>query len=140
MIDRVNRNRLAQALRQLISGAMTNLEFDELDFDGTTDSKDPAIYEIFRTAWFLYDDFHVHPILVTEGTRLDMARAAAFLYTDLEYEWPAPNLIVNLLKRILFFRNRDKINSVDQRYWPFFRKEDYEEAMLKPHLLTGTRA
>lgn len=58
MIDRPKRNRLAEALRHLLSGRIDNLAFDDLDGpDGVTDSDDRALFEIFYAVWPAYDDF-----------------------------------------------------------------------------------
>src|SRR5260221_886692 len=89
MIDRPKRDRLAQALRQLLSGRIDNLVFDDLDCPGgITDSEDRAIFEIFYSVWPHYDDFRSHPLELTDGQRLDFTRCVLFLYSDFEYEYP----------------------------------------------------
>src|SRR5690348_1596582 len=76
MIDRAKR---AQGLRQLLSGRIDNLAFDELDLsDHITDSHDPALNEIFYSVWPHYDDFKSHALRLTDGQRLDFKRCVVF--------------------------------------------------------------
>lgn len=65
------------------------------------------------------------------------SRCAAFLGTDLEYEWP-PYQWVSL--RALFLRLIRRMKKIDQEFelfkshgdfhvWPFFREDDYLRAI-----------
>lgn len=49
MIDRPKRDRLAQALRQLLSGRIDNLAFDDLDCPGNITIRMIALYSRFST-------------------------------------------------------------------------------------------
>jgi len=145
MIDRVNRNRLAQSVRQLVSGRMTNLEFDELDVDGTADSGDPAIREVSHYIWHFYDDFKVHRLEISNGTRQDFSRAILFLHSNLEFEWPHEPALKRFLRSIVSRFHRIDRERIDRerlegnlRYWPFYRKSDYQKALLNPRLLAGS--
>src|SRR6266404_680015 len=101
MIDRIKRDRLAQALRQLLSGRIDNLTFDDLDCPGNiTNSDDQALFEIFYSVWPTYDDFKSHPMRLTEGQKLDFKRCVIFLHSDYEFEWPHKSAI-NWLRRLL---------------------------------------
>jgi hypothetical protein len=138
MIDRDSRDKLAESLRHLVSGTMKNLDFDDLDFDGTTGSSDPAIFAIFHQSWHFYDDFHNHSIELTDGTRRDVARWIMFLYSDFEFEWMSgPSAfwapIISIWRRIV---RAPDLPKGDLRYWPFFRKEDYQQSLTRPRLLT----
>ncbi len=142
MIDRVARDQLAEALRRLLSGRMDNLAFDDLAL--SEDSADPALFHIFYAVWPCYDDFRSHPLRLTEGQRLDFLRCVVFLHTDFEYEWPDPEWgIVNRIRRIadaLTCRRfgwwpRPELG--EMFVWPFFRREDYAQALKHPRLLSG---
>ena len=142
MINIEGRKKLAQALRSLISGSITNLQFDDLDFGS---KNDPAIDHIWLTAWGTYDDFHEHPLRLTEGQVSDFKRCIIFLHTDLEFEWADIRPWVfrffsglsNFIMRIFGIRPEDPTAHLDMAVWPFGRKEDYERALNSPELLTG---
>ena len=92
MVDREARSQYGQLLRQLISGRMTNDEYEE-QFDAIEcDANDPAVSEAYHQAWFLYDDLRTHRMtgayrLNREG-RHAIAQAVLFLQSDQEYGWP----------------------------------------------------
>jgi len=145
MIDRSRRDRLAEALRHLLSGRIDNLAFDDLDCPGgITDSEDRAIFEVFYSVWPCYDDFRSHPLELTDGQRLDFKRCILFLHSDAEFEWPRKRSgILDYLRRVA-----DKItgrrfgwwpvkSGGDIAVWPFFRRRDYERALQSPRLLRG---
>jgi len=56
MVDRLSRDKLAEALRQYVSGRITN---DTLD-DIKVDKKDHGAVAVKEAAWYLYDDLHEH--------------------------------------------------------------------------------
>jgi hypothetical protein len=145
MIDRPNRDRLAEALRHLLSGRIDNLAFDDLDCPGgITDSDDRAIFEVFYAVWPCYDDFHSHPLQLTDGQRLDFKRCILFLHSDNEFDWPSKrSKVVDYLRRVAddLTGRRFKLRRVkpegDKAVWPFFRREDYDRALECPRLLRG---
>jgi len=147
MIDRQKRDRLAQAIRQLLSGRIDNLAFNDLDCPGNvTDSDDRALFEIFYSVWPHYDDFRSHPFRVTDGQKLDFERCVIFLHSDCEFEWPQKKFgagFVDYFRRLLDeitfrrFRLWPREASGDIRVWPFFRRDDYDRALLSPRLLRG---
>ncbi len=57
MIDRPGRAALADHLRRLASGRLTNAEFDSVRLDH---SDDEALVAIGDAGWSLYDDFFVY--------------------------------------------------------------------------------
>ena len=145
MIDRPKRDRLAEALRHLLSGRIDNLAFDDLDGPrGVTDSDDLALLEVFYAVWPAYDDFRSHPLRLTDGQRLDFKRFILFLHSDAEFEWPRQRRgIVDW-----FWRVADDITGQrfgwwpaksdgDMAVWPFYRGEDYDRALQTPRLLRG---
>jgi hypothetical protein len=94
MVDREARSDLATSLLRLVSGEMTNDEFDR-GYDGWRKSPDVAITEIAKFGWGLYSDLHPYKLkgrnAVSGETRQMAQRALLFLETDREYEWP-PNV------------------------------------------------
>lgn len=145
MIDRSSRDRLAEALRHLLSGQLGNLAFDDLDGPGgVTHSDDPALLETFYAVWPAYDDFRSHPLRLTDGQSLDFKRFILFLHSGAEFEWPRRRLgVVDW-----FWRVADDITGQrfawwpvtadgDMAVWPFFRRDDYDSALRSPRLLRG---
>ena len=151
MISRTDRNRLAENLRHLATGQITNREFEESCEQSVIGSSgDPAISEIeHRLVWPQYDDFHRHTLsgehALTDGIRKDFARAILFLKTDLEYEWQIKRGIrgfINSTFRIHPFCRTPPVLLEDGpvRYWPFYRKSDYLEALKNPRYLQSNEA
>lgn len=147
MIDRTARDRLAEALRALASGLISNDEFEDSRLPHSQD--DVAIREIFsRGAWMLYSDTHKYRLTgknkLDAATRSEVARWILFLKTGLPYEWPVcstPRMLGMLLANILTLgmANRILISRFeaygDIDIWPFIRKADYEAALHNPPYL-----
>jgi hypothetical protein len=89
VIDRVGRDRLAEALSQLILGQITNDEFNEAMPD---ESDDPALKEVWDFGWSLYSDTHAYRLTGWNSPSAEALgwanRAIIFLRADLPYEWP----------------------------------------------------
>ena len=149
MIDRFKRDRLAEALRHLLSGRIHNLAFDDLDCPGAiTDSNDRALFEVFYSVWTCYDDFHSHPLQLTDGQKLDFKRCILFLHSDAEFEWPRKKRsgLIDYLWRVADWITGHRFSwrpvkppppPGDVAVWPFFRREDYDRALQSPRLLRG---
>jgi hypothetical protein len=145
MIDRRARNKLAERLRHLAVGQMTNFAFER----AAVRTKDMAVREIeWRLPWPRYDDLHEHRLTgeytLTDGVRRDFARAILFLKTDLEYEWkPWSGLrgFLNSAFRLRSLRRTppSRTEGGDLRYWPFYRRSDYTTARKTPHFPAGRR-
>jgi hypothetical protein len=143
MIDRPARDNLAERLRHLAAGTMTNDAFE----DSGAKSMDEVIREIeFRLAWPCYDDLHEHTLsgdyAITRGKRLDFARAVLFLKTDLPYEWKRQTGIGGFLSSLFRLfppdrRARLLTGNGDLRVWPFFRYSDYRQALGEQPYLRG---
>lgn len=94
MVDRQSRTELAEALRRLIGGELTNDEFDDLYYESWWQHSDDAVRELAQFGWSLYDSDTLRPYTLTgpnapSPERQQMAeRAIRFLKTDFEYEWP----------------------------------------------------
>jgi hypothetical protein len=92
MVDRKARDKLAEALRHLISGQLTNDEFDAA-YPGSCE--DPAVLAVWESASCLYSssDLFAYRLRgrykVSPEVRRASARAVVFLHSSLEYEWPA---------------------------------------------------
>ena len=146
MIDRNARNHLAERLRHLVTGVITNYRFERL----ARRSQDPVIWDLEeRLAWPVYDDIHEHrltgPHSLTHGQRRDFARAILFLKTDLEYEWTHKHGVrafINSTFRLRPLRQIPpiKLQCGDVRVWPFYRKADYANALKKRVYLCGAQA
>src|SRR3954463_10255868 len=106
MIDREARNILAESLRHLASGQITNDQFDDAVW---IESDDAAVNAVKGAAWYLYSDLREHRLMgsdaLSESDRRNVAQFIMFLYTDLEYEWPHYPLegLIGLLSNILSF-------------------------------------
>src|ERR1017187_4929436 len=145
MIDRNARNHLAERLRHLVAGIITNYQYERLE----RVSKDTVIWDLEeRLAWPAYDDMHEHrltgPNALTYGQRQDFARAILFLKTDLEYEWAhkrGVRAFINSTFRLRPLRQIPpiKIQGGDIRVWPFYRKSDYTDALKTRVYLYGAR-
>jgi hypothetical protein len=100
--------------------------------------------EVFYSVWLCYDDFHSHPLLLTDGEQLDFKRCILFLHSDNEFDWPSKrSRVVDYLRRVAddLTGRRFKLRRVkpegDKAVWPFFRREDYDRALECPRLLRG---
>lgn len=94
MIDVAARNELSQNLRRLVTGRMTNDEFDELVYHPACDSPDGAVRRIAEFGYCLYSSDVIWPYrlkgchAVSSETRRVAARCVLLLRSALEYEWP----------------------------------------------------
>lgn len=150
MIDREARDTLAQAIRALGAGTISNDAFERRR-QPALGSADPAVAAIDREgAWQLYDDFQEHRLrgryALTRGGRSEVARWVLFLKTDLPYEWPllrGPGLFLLGLANLLtlgiagrgyagWFGRQGDID-----VWPFVRQADYAAALERAAYLGG---
>ena len=94
MVDLKLRHQLSQDLRQLVTGRMTNDDFDDAYYESYMDSDDLAIREISRFGWALYssDVLFAYKLRgshrVSNATRKTAAHAVLFLQTENEYGYP----------------------------------------------------
>ncbi len=118
MIDRINRDRLAEALRHLVAGLISNNEYENriritrgrlaealslcYIVAGMISSssrippmlkdRDRAVEEIFDESSGLFSDLHEYRLRgkyrLRRDTRIEVARWILFLKSDLPYEWP----------------------------------------------------
>ena len=140
MVDRIQRDRLAKAIRRLAAGLITTDEFAA----ATTafgSSPDTAVRSVYRVACALYDDLRVQRLAgdhgLGKGGRRQVARWIVFLRSDLEYEWPdlttwrwwllvLPNLLTFGAVGALVRRWHDQRGEAGA--WPFIRSADLARA------------
>jgi hypothetical protein len=88
MVHRASRNKLAEALRQYVSGRITNDDLDDIQVDW----RDNGAVAIKERSWLLYDDTYNHRATgkhaLTGPARTEIARWILFLHSDREYTWP----------------------------------------------------
>ena len=143
MVDRAARESLAEKLRQLASGAITNFRFEE---EYRRSRSDSAIHEIAEClAWPHYDDMSEHRLegdyALTDGRRKDFARTVLFLKSDCEYRWPKRSGLVGwggfFRRAFTFGFSRPRPIGGDVRFWPFWTEEDYRLALEGHPYLCG---
>ena len=94
MVDVELRHRLSQDMRKLVTGRMTNDDFDDAYYSSYMDSDDLAIREISRFGCSLYssDVLFGYKLRgshrVSDATRKTAAHAVLFLQTENEYGYP----------------------------------------------------
>jgi hypothetical protein len=151
MIDRASRDKLATALRQYVSGRITNDELDDIEVDW----RDRGAVAVKERAWNLYDDTYQHRAVekhyLPRPAREEIGRWILFLHSDVEYTWPQFSFIqiVNWPMNLLTFgwwewrkqRRFDEFMSAgDFSVWPFVAKQDYDTALNHPRYLAGQDA
>src|SRR5437016_3123958 len=106
MVNRQKRDLVKQLIERFLSCEITNDDFNDTF---PIDERDPALEAIYANLWPYYSDRYTHKldqkhVLGSEAREL-FERCAAFLASDLEYEWPPykwidPNyILVRLLGR-----------------------------------------
>jgi len=148
MIDRNARNRLAEGIRHLAAGTITNVEFEERALSSSTD---PAVHAVFVGGpWFLYHDLMRYRLKgahrLSPAVRREAARWVLFLKSDLPYEWPVERrgivgslvwVVLNLFTVGFFARSSQRrfAQPGDIAVWPFVRPSDYEVTLTRlPYL------
>lgn len=151
MIDRSSRDRLATALRQYVSGRLTNDDLDNV----VVDWRDRGAVAVKCRAWCLYDDTYQHRAVgrfyLPRPARDEIGRWILFLHSDLEYTWPDFCFvqIVNWLMNLLTFgwwerRKKERFDQFmtagDFSVWPFVTRRDYEAVLKQPRYLAEQHA
>jgi len=146
------RRELAALIRHLVSGVITNDEFEDRLPRPLRDSEDAAVVALYEHAWCLYNDTFEHHLIgqwkVSKENRRVIARWILFLHSDLHYEWPAVRItgsvgLWNALRHLftLGYSTRQaqaRFEAAgDYDVWPFFRRADFENAASSPTLLRG---
>jgi hypothetical protein len=134
MIDRNARNKLAELIRSLVAGNITNYEFEA----SLPTSTDDAVWEVFHNgAWCLYSDMKEYKLrgeyALSPEDKTVVARWVLFLKSDYEYKWPSASFREALLKSIsLGFFGQSTLDKWkdygDVSYWPFVNSNQFDEA------------
>ena len=149
MVDRVNRNKLAESCRHYSSCLIDNFEFDKINFE--LESEDRAVTEITRNLWFLYDDIRNHrnsgKFKMDDAQEKLLKRIILFLKSDMEYRWFHPSMLSVIKKQLkkIFRINaeiqlEDELIKGDIEFWPFCSKEGFDLALLEPKYLSKNGA
>jgi hypothetical protein len=143
VIDRPSRNKLAEALRALASGQISN---DEFERRVPIASADPAVWHIFFDGvWGLYSDLSEYHLKGRQRLKPEakaaVARCVLFLKTDQSFAWPQPSglerlgtFFANLLTLGIaarFFQRRYRAAG-EFSVWPFISRTSYEQALRSP--------
>ena len=121
---------------------------------------DPIIWPMLELCWGLYDDTRNHRLIRADALREEswkiIARCILFLRSDREYEWPYfstrhplmqlsfEDLILSVLTLGHHYRDKREEHIVsfyewqklgDYEVWPFFRKSDYQDQLMKQPFL-----
>src|SRR5687768_13398765 len=90
MVDRYARRKLAEELRHLTAGLITNEAF-QMSVDSIK-TQDTGYWAVVDQAWGLYSDLYTHRLkgshALSEDDRRTVGRFVLFLHSELEYEWP----------------------------------------------------
>ena len=134
MIDRSARNKLAELLRSLAAGLITNDEFE----DSIPESTDRAITEIFSNGgWLLYSDLKEYKLKekcqLEAVVKKEVAKWVLFLKSNDEYNWPYVPLIERALHTLtfgLFGASYAEAWAIagDVDVWPFLKAEHFSKA------------
>jgi hypothetical protein len=147
MIDRANRSLASKLVRQFRDGEINS---DDLESDWPR-SDDKALRAVESMVWAFYDDHYPRRMIGRNAATPDeheaLTRYAAFLDSDLPYEWPRPNFYriggLGPLKWITlgllwpldwWIRRRNSRLEAELRavgdfdVWPFLRREDFDNA------------
>ena len=150
MIHRESRDRLAQALRQYVSGRLTNDDLESVEIDW----RDRGAIAVSQMAWGLYDDMSQHRATgkhyIERKHRSEIARWIAFLYSDDEYLWPEYSFIqivnwpMNLItlgwwEKMKRRRWEQYLEAGDFSVWPFCSKQELARVRRNPKLLSSSR-
>jgi hypothetical protein len=155
MIDVQARYKLAEASRWLVSGLITNYQYDDrvLYEDGVLASSDPAVREIYNKGfWLMYDDLRQYRLKgryrPSQQTREAAARCVLFLKSGLPYGWPVLSRFASFGLTVLTLVTLGLAGLAysawakrgrDIAYWPFTSLAQYNEALQSPMYLSGHR-
>jgi hypothetical protein len=147
-MDTTARSNLAEAVRALVAGRITNDEFE----DRVPRSADPAVDAVFLTGiWPLYSDLYRHRLVGSHKLSPDARRLAArcvlFLKSRQPYAWPLLGglatigvALLNLLTIGIFgaYVRQQFASHGDIEVWPFHSRSEYVRACLSPPYLHGS--
>jgi len=89
MVNREKRQTAKQLVERFLASEVTNDDFNDAF---PLDDADPALEAIYSNLWPYYSERYTHKLdgkhTLQPETRALFSRCAAFLESDLEYEWP----------------------------------------------------
>jgi hypothetical protein len=152
MIDRAARDQFSRNLRRLVSGKISNDQFEE----GIPATKDAAIAACADMAGILYSDMKEHRLVgrnsVGPSDRREVLRWILFLDSEFEYLWPKIRLpglqplrrVSPIVTRWLHWPDAvsqdqaaEFLASGDHTAWPFISRSAYRHALRNPRQLAG---
>ena len=138
MVDRISRDKLAETLRQYVSGRITNDTLDDLNIN----NEDFGVKAIKHASWFLYDDLYEHKAIgrnkIEKENRYNISKWILFLQSDEEYLWPRPSIFDNIISMLTFglYNNHSKSDG-HKEAWPFYKTDELNNALKKPKFFSG---
>jgi len=123
MVDREARNKMAELLRHFVARQITDSELDLNLPHSKIDHTAQRIADVLEINYERLWGRPQHIGQLSENERRQLARVAAYLYTDLEW-----SMTGTWWKKL-------KTPPID--LWPFSSNEEYEEALKHPRLLHG---
>jgi hypothetical protein len=152
MIDHAARDQLSRNLRRLVSGKISNDQFEE----GIPTTEDSAIAACADMAGLLYSDLKEHRLVgrnsIGPSDRREVLRWILFLDSEFEYLWPRMRLpglqplrlVSPAATRWLHWPNAispsqaaEFLASGDHTAWPFISRSEYRHALRNPRRLAG---
>jgi hypothetical protein len=154
VIDRDKRDFAAHLVRQFLGGNITS---DELESEWPSNRADQALEAVGSMVWLFYDDHQPRRMVGRQAASPEerelLIRYAAFLDSDIAYEWPESNFIrisglgilVPLSLGLLWPIDRwiKAMNArLDARMeahgdltvWPFTRSDQWDRSALPPYV------
>ena len=151
MIDRPARDQLSRNIRLLVSGKISNDQFE----DSIPETSDAAIMAFAGMTWLLYSDMCGHRLVgryAGTSTRREVLRWVLFLDSDFQYRWPKmylPGLQPLRRARPTLLRWLSWPNAIspehaaeflaagDRLAWPFISRSEFKHALRNPSRLAG---
>jgi hypothetical protein len=153
MIDRAARDQLSRSLKLLVTGRISNGQFE----GSIPETKqDPSITALADMAWLLYSDMKEHRLVgrhsIGPGERREVLRWILFLDSDFEYRWPKMPLPgLSPLRRVRPALTRwlhwpsaispkqaaEFLAAGDHSAWPFVSRSEYRHTLANPRRLAG---
>ncbi|HEV2704150.1 MAG TPA: hypothetical protein VGV09_21175 [Steroidobacteraceae bacterium] len=145
-VDPAARRSLAEGLRHLATGWITNDEFEDRYARAAAGSRDKGVRAVFwQGAWLLYSDFGTERFTdqdrLPRASRRHIARWILFLKSTLPYEWPLDPWWVKLAwvpVHLVTLGTSARLRAGKWRrrgeypVWPFYRWQDYRVAIRHP--------
>lgn len=151
MICRASRDRLALALRQYVSGRLSNDDLDDIEVDW----RDRGAVAVKEMAWGMYSDMYEHHASgehrIIGDDRTEVAKWIVFLHSDFEYLWPEYSFrklqltwLDNLITLGILKKSREKkwnefseVGAIEA--WPFISLTHLNSATEQPRYFSKSR-